>query len=37
VRCFPAFATEVAGVATRTVGGAFAVNTGVIVLGQLSC
>ena len=32
---FPAFATEVAGVSTRVIGFAFAVNTGVIVLGQL--
>ena len=32
---FPAFATEVAGVSTRTVGFAFAANTAVIVLGQL--
>jgi MFS family permease len=32
---FPAFATEVAGVSTRAIGFAFAVNTGVIVLGQL--
>jgi MFS family permease len=32
---FPAFATEIAGVSTRVIGFAFAVNTGVIVLGQL--
>jgi MFS family permease len=32
---FPAFATEVAGVSTRVIGVAFAVNTAVIVLGQL--
>jgi MFS family permease len=32
---FPAFATGVAGVSPRTIGVAFAINTGVIVLAQL--